>query len=577
MQSEEKFDIDFNKAGFEGKSEPVVSSRKKNASKKLESGLVFDEKKVEVKTGTKTTSQKKSQTKPQNKSKKSVSFAEKTKASKKEGQKVQIENLEVKEKITKKATIKSAGVKKTVSTTTGAKNTTATKTDKTKKTTSTTKSESKNGGRKSSKNGEKMPETFEDSTGKAILLKSENSLSKMTTSTTKMAGEKKSSSVTSKAKSSTKTANAKKSSAIKTAGAKKTTSAIKSGNKRQLVDNPVTPVLGEEKNKNIESDKEEIGNVQDFVEKTQGEKECVDFELCVERFLKLKSQFESTFGKDENHFDETKNKIGETNSLVQVVDEKTELFQEEKSRQVLEMKSGNTIFRYFLGAMIIFGICFISSLFTFNIILTPIEVQGFSMFPTINASAYSYYDKDENCNIWKKTDIVYISKGKNFTNGEIVVIKAGKTPSGNQIIKRIVATPGDTLTFKVTEVFFEHMQQYFNVDIYLNGAKLEEDYTKDKQTTILYRIFTENTETQYYAFNNTFVSALNDDKEFTISLGEDEYFVMGDNRSDSTDSRVFGTVKKSEISGKVVLLVENGDDLFQAIWKAFFAVRLQFA
>lgn len=590
MQSEEKFDIDFNKTGFEKKSEPVVSSRKKNASKKQESGLASDEKKVAVKTGTKTTSQRKSQAKPQSKSQKSVSVAEKTKSSKKDEQKLQTEDLDVKEKIGKKVTTKPAGVKRS---------------------TSTTKNGSKSGGQKSSKNEEKLPETFEETFGKDSLLESENSSSKKTTSTkttgekktastTKTAGEKKSSSGTSKTKSSTKTTNAKKSSttkttgvkrssSTKTAGAKKSTSATKttksgskssvsqSGKKSPSVDTSVTSVLDDEKNKNVESDKEEIKNAQDFVEKTQSESEVVDFELCVERFLRLKSQFDSTFGKEENHFEETKNEIEETNSGVQVVDEKTELIKDEKSGQVLEMKSRNTIFRYFLGAMIIFGICFISSLFTFNIILTPIEVQGFSMFPTINASAYSYYDKDENCNIWKKTDIVYISKSKNFSNGDIVVINAGKTPSGNQIIKRIVASPGDTLTFKVTEVFFEHMQQYFNVDIYLNGEKLEEDYTKDKQTTILYRIFTESTETKYYSFNNTFVSALNDDKEFTISLGDDEYFVMGDNRSDSTDSRVFGTVKKSEVAGKVVLLVENGDDLFQAIWKAIFAVRLQFA
>jgi len=257
----------------------------------------------------------------------------------------------------------------------------------------------------------------------------------------------------------------------------------------------------------------------------------------------------------------------------------------QKKPKIIEIISGSSLFKYTSYAMIIFAICFLANIFTFQIMLTPVDVAGYSMLPSINASA-----QGESGDIY--TDYVFIAKSQNIKRRDIVVIKGGRTQSGNELIKRVIALPGDTLTFKRVRVERDSIDapECYVVDIYLNGKLLKEDYTKDKYT----RIANVAENPYYYNFHNTLVKALENSvdtdtakaHEFTIKLGKDEYFVMGDNRnkhygsgaserdSGSTDSRDFGPITKSEILGKVKLQVKNGQNLLQAIWSRIFSNRL---
>ena len=44
---------------------------------------------------------------------------------------------------------------------------------------------------------------------------------------------------------------------------------------------------------------------------------------------------------------------------------------------------------------------------------------------------------------------------------------------------------------------------------------------------------------------------------FPVTVGEDEYFVLGDHRTNAKDSRIYGTVKKEEIKGSVITLLRR--------------------
>ncbi|MBQ7467185.1 MAG: signal peptidase I [Clostridia bacterium] len=242
--------------------------------------------------------------------------------------------------------------------------------------------------------------------------------------------------------------------------------------------------------------------------------------------------------------------------------------------KIIEIAAGNTLFGYFLGAMIIFGVCFVCSIFLFQIIFKPINVIGSSMLPTINRSA-----KGTNYNL--NTDTVYYVKARNYKDKDIVVIKEGKTDSGNKIIKRIVALPGQKITFRfVNYVFDDYGQKLMVVEYLVDDVLMQDDYTLETKM----QINTKHETSALYQFHNELVDALqnpitygdNVAHEYSLTLGEDEYFVMGDNRNNSVDSRMFGAVKYDEIAGSVVIHVKYGQTLIRAIWHAMFGNCLPF-
>lgn len=97
-----------------------------------------------------------------------------------------------------------------------------------------------------------------------------------------------------------------------------------------------------------------------------------------------------------------------------------------------------------------------------------------------------------------------------YKRDSVVVLKE----SGKRMVKRIIGIPGDTLVFK-------------GDTLYRNGEVLEEPYVTDS------------------GYDKGLLKS-------EITLGTDEYFVMGDNRDVSNDSRYFGIIPRNELQGRVV-------------------------
>jgi signal peptidase I len=139
-------------------------------------------------------------------------------------------------------------------------------------------------------------------------------------------------------------------------------------------------------------------------------------------------------------------------------------------------------------------------------LIQPFYVKGASMEPNFFDHEYLIID-----------EISY--RFNEPKRGDIVVFKYPKDPR-EYFIKRLIGLPGETIQIKDGEVIVYNEEN-------IQGMILNETYLQPDLKT----------------YSNT------DDK---IVLGEEDYYMLGDNRNSSKDSRSFGPVNKSFITGKVL-------------------------
>ena len=143
-------------------------------------------------------------------------------------------------------------------------------------------------------------------------------------------------------------------------------------------------------------------------------------------------------------------------------------------------------------------------LFVYLLIMRPHKIKGESMVPTYQNGEYLLTLSDK-----------LVNQFDEFKRGDVVVFEA-PTANGEEFIKRIIGLPGDNVSISSGKV-------------YINAEPLKEDYLAPDEHTVG-------------------MFFLRDDEEKTVPEGE--YFVLGDNRSHSSDSRQWGFVPEDKITGR---------------------------
>ncbi len=134
-------------------------------------------------------------------------------------------------------------------------------------------------------------------------------------------------------------------------------------------------------------------------------------------------------------------------------------------------------------------------------LVSPIRVNGSSMHPTL---------KDGDIMILNKIHYLLTD----IQRFDIVVIKTENSP----IIKRIIGLPGDKIEYK-------------NNELYVNNKKVIEE------------------------FLHTEIEDYNIEELGKVTVPKNNYFVLGDNRKNSMDSRFYGFIEKKNIQGRAKTII----------------------
>lgn len=179
-------------------------------------------------------------------------------------------------------------------------------------------------------------------------------------------------------------------------------------------------------------------------------------------------------------------------------------------------------------------VCTIFALFVTTYIVHPMTVPTPSMEPTILVGDRLFIDKFTIRNSFEAG--LPFAAHRDIERGDILVFKFPKQPEV-LYVKRAVGLPGEVLEIR-------------DKVVHINGNPLSETYTIHSDP------YSYPKRNQYRLFDTDFRR----DNFGPVRIPEDSYFMMGDNRDDSADSRYFGFLPRRYILGKPLFIFWSYED-----------------
>lgn len=182
-----------------------------------------------------------------------------------------------------------------------------------------------------------------------------------------------------------------------------------------------------------------------------------------------------------------------------------------------------TLLEDILGFIKVFVVSAIVILLFVNFVAHPVRVDGRSMYPTLKDGEFGF------------TNVGGVLLN-GVERGDIVVVTMKEEGQKTHWVKRVIGLPGDTVSC-VNDV------------VYINGKVLDETKYIDPD-------YRQSLVDKFGYFNKVPNADNTNVEDFEeVKLKNDEYYVMGDNRPYSKDSRYVGPVKKSQIFAKKMLVL----------------------
>ena len=262
-----------------------------------------------------------------------------------------------------------------------------------------------------------------------------------------------------------------------------------------------------------------------------------------------------------------------------------------KNNGDLEQRKTNILLNQVTTMILVLCLIFCATAFVTNRTYYTAEVEGTSMYPTINSDQ----------KITGIDDIAYYTINRNAKRGDVIIVDYNAAGSDIDAIKRLIAIGGDTIC-------------YYNNHILLNGQVLNEQYIEDdynllkNNPNLLYNSdFTSAENWKNAGFqkskanfeswceillnsslteeekdaelpNTTFFKNFSTDYSSSITYSEElmtyvlkvpdgfVYF-LGDNRAKSSDCSVFGPLESKYVLAKVEFTSKGTSTVFYIFWQ----------